>query len=242
MKFIKNFMGKSIRNRLAVTFIGMMALFLVVIILINTFFLERVYTISREQCFFETYDMINDVKNYSSLASNRDFIDYLLENNLSLIILDEDASLIVSFAKDAEDMRDRLIFGLRLNLEGEQQILRSSQNYILERRVNTPSITDSINMYGNLDNGDEFLITFAGKTEQEADELIKLVEERLLAVRRQDRIPYELSFCTGILELKPEHTMSVTDILREVDERMYDQKRQYHMRQGKESVLAASEA
>ena len=103
--------------------------------------------------------MINDVKNYSSLASNRDFIDYLLENNLSLIILDEDASLIVSFAKDAEDMRDRLIFGLRLNLEGEQQILRSSQNYILERRVNTPSITDSINMYGNLDNGDEFLIT-----------------------------------------------------------------------------------
>lgn len=159
MKFIKNFMGKSIRNRLAVTFIGMMALFLVVIILINTFFLERVYTISREQCFFETYDMINDVKNYSSLASNRDFIDYLLENNLSLIILDEDASLIVSFAKDAEDMRDRLIFGLRLNLEGEQQILRSSQNYILERRVNTPSITDSINMYGNLDNGDEFLIT-----------------------------------------------------------------------------------
>ena len=86
MKFIKNFMGKSIRNRLAVTFIGMMALFLVVIILINTFFLERVYTISREQCFFETYDMINDVKNYSSLASNRDFIDYLLENNLSLII------------------------------------------------------------------------------------------------------------------------------------------------------------
>ena len=90
--------------------------------------------------------------------------------------------------------------------------------------------------------GDEFLITFAGKTEQEADELIKLVEERLLAVRRQDRIPYELSFCTGILELKPEHTMSVTDILREVDERMYDQKRQYHMRQGKEPVLAASEA
>src|SRR5699024_8371786 len=137
MKLVKNFMGTSMRNRLAVTFIGMMALFLVVIILINTFFLERVYTISREQCFFETYDMINEVKNYSSLASNRDFIDYLLENNLSLIILDEDASLIVSFDKDAEDMRDRLIFGLRLNLEGEQQILRSSQTYILERRVNT---------------------------------------------------------------------------------------------------------
>ena len=36
--------------------------------------------------------------------------------------------------------------------------------------------------------------------------------------------------------------MSVTDILREVDERMYEQKRQYHMQQGKESVLAAAEA
>ena len=47
MKFMKKFVGKSIRNRLAVTFIGMMALFMIIILLLNTFFLERVYTITK---------------------------------------------------------------------------------------------------------------------------------------------------------------------------------------------------
>lgn len=87
--------------------------------------------------------------------------------------------------------------------------------------------------------GDEFLIVFLKKTEQDARERIQVAEERLVSIRRQDRIPYELSFCTGILELGPEHVMSVTDILREVDERMYEQKRQYHMKLGKESVMAS---
>lgn len=87
--------------------------------------------------------------------------------------------------------------------------------------------------------GDEFLIVFWKKSEQEARNRIQVVEERLVSIRRQDRIPYELSFCTGILELRPDDVMSVTDILREVDERMYEQKRQYHMKLGKESVMAA---
>lgn len=90
--------------------------------------------------------------------------------------------------------------------------------------------------------GDEFLVVFAGKTEQQAMRRIQKTEELLAAVRRQDRIPYELSFCTGILEVKPDHTMSVSEILREVDERMYEQKRQYHMQQGKDAVLAAAES
>ena len=156
---MKKFMEKSIRNRLAVTFIGMMVLFLVMIILINTFFLERVYTISRERCILQTYNTLNDSDSYSSL-NTRAFGDYLLENNLSLIIVDKDSSqMLYHFAKDAEDMRDRLLFGLPMDLEGHQQIVRSSDNYVLERRMNTPSITDSINMFGTLDNGDEFLIS-----------------------------------------------------------------------------------
>ena len=134
-------MEKSIRNRLAVTFIGMMVLFLVMIILINTFFLERVYTISRERCILQTYNTLNDADSYSSL-NTRAFGDYLLENNLSLIIVDKDSSqMLYHFAKDAEDMRDRLLFGLPMDLEGDQQILRSSDNYVLENVSGDHTIT-----------------------------------------------------------------------------------------------------
>lgn len=112
MRVMRKFMGKSIRNRLAVTFIGMMVLFLLVILLINTFFLERVYTVSREKCILQTYNALNDADSYDTL-NTRTFGDYLLENNLSLIIVDKDSSkMLYHFAKDAEDMRDRLLFGL----------------------------------------------------------------------------------------------------------------------------------
>ena len=90
--------------------------------------------------------------------------------------------------------------------------------------------------------GDEFLIVFADKTEKAAWEKIHEVERRLEAIRRQERIPYELSFCAGLLELPPDHTMSVTDILREVDERMYEKKRLYHMKLGKERTDSAKES
>ena len=118
MKFMRKFMGKSIRNRLAVTFIGMMALFMIIILLLNTFFLERVYTITREKCIYHTYNTINEADSYDIL-NTPDFGNYLLENNLSVVILDKDSSRILyHFAKDAEDMRDRLLFGIPLNLEG----------------------------------------------------------------------------------------------------------------------------
>lgn len=160
MRFMKKFMGKSIRNRLAVTFIGMMALFLIVILLINTFFLERVYAVIRENCISHTYDTLNEADSYQALDKNRKFQDYLMENNLSVLIVAQDSSKkVYSFAKDPEDMMARLLFGIPLNLEGDQKILKTADNYILERRVNTPSITDSINMYGTLDNGDSFLIS-----------------------------------------------------------------------------------
>lgn len=81
--------------------------------------------------------------------------------------------------------------------------------------------------------GDEFLIVFTDKTEKASAEKLSLVKERLEEVRRQDRVPYELSFCAGLLELPPDHTLSVAGILREVDERMYEKKRLYHMRLGK---------
>ena len=81
MQFMKKFMGKSIRNRLAVTFIGMMALFMIIILLLNSFFLERVYTITRERRIYQTYNTINEADSYE-LLNTPDFGNYLLENNL----------------------------------------------------------------------------------------------------------------------------------------------------------------
>ena len=90
MRVMRKFMGKSIRNRLAVTFIGMMVLFLLVILLINTFFLERVYTVSREKCILQTYNALNDADSYDTL-NTRTFGDYLLPR-----FFDETFSLSIS--------------------------------------------------------------------------------------------------------------------------------------------------
>ena len=62
-------------------------------------------------------------------------------------------------------------------------------------------------------------------------------------VNRVKVIAYTVAgFCCGIVEVHGSDTSEVNEVLTMADERMYEQKRQYHMQQGKESVLAAAEA
>lgn len=160
MKFIR----KSIRVRLAVTFIGIMCLSLAAILLVNTFFLEKIYTTNKEKSLKTVYKTINSVGDYSSL-NNREFVDYLAAHNFSLVIVDPDTSKpLYSFAKDADTMYSLytmyviLQFGEPGNFKGEHEILESTDSYILEKRTGDSQSSDAINMFGKLDNSAGFLL------------------------------------------------------------------------------------
>ena len=167
-------MKKSIRVRLAVTFIGIMSLSLAAMLLVNTFFLEKIYTTNKENSLKEVYKTINGVTEYSSL-NTREFADYLAAHNLSLMIVDSGTSKpLYSFAKDADSMYSLYTmyvifqFGQPGNFKGEHEILETTDSYILEKRTGDNQSSDAINMFGRLDNSAGFLLNTPIQSIQES--------------------------------------------------------------------------
>lgn len=83
-------MKKSIKIRLAVTYIVIMCLSLAVMLGVNSLFLEKYYLARKTDSLKNVYQALNNVDNYQYSALNDDdaFKKYLAEKNFRLIVVD----------------------------------------------------------------------------------------------------------------------------------------------------------
>lgn len=77
--------------------------------------------------------------------------------------------------------------------------------------------------------GDEFIIVFTNHSLQYVKEILQKALLDLKISSRKESLPYTPSFTYGLLEFKASSDYSLTDILTLVDEKMYEQKRAYHI-------------
>lgn len=157
-------MKKSIKIRLAVTYIGIMCLSLAVMLLVNSFFLEKFYLQKKTEALKKVYDTMNDTAdtmNYSSLAEDEKFKQYCDEKNLSMIVVEIVTSRIVfAYAKNSERLYSEIQFGVLDDfVRGKREILKATDTYIVEKKTDDVKAMDSVNMVGVLENGNGFLIT-----------------------------------------------------------------------------------
>ena len=157
-------MKKSIKIRLAVTYIGIMCLSLAVMLLVNSLFLEKFYLRKKTESLKKVYNTMNDTSDtryYSSLADDEKFKQYCDENNLSMIVVEDVTSRILfAYAKNSERLYSEIQFGVLDDfVRGKREILEATDNYIVEKKTDDVKAMDSVNMVGGLDNGNGFLIT-----------------------------------------------------------------------------------
>lgn len=157
-------MKKSIKIRLAVTYIGIMCLSLAVMLLVNSLFLEKFYLRKKTESLKKVYNTMNDTSDtryYSSLADDEKFKQYCDENNLSMIVVEDVTSRILfAYAKNSERLYSEIQFGVLDDfVRGKREILEATDNYIVEKKMDDVKAMDSVNMVGVLDNGNGFLIT-----------------------------------------------------------------------------------
>ncbi len=77
--------------------------------------------------------------------------------------------------------------------------------------------------------GDEFIVVMKNMGEPETVQVIADIKKRMAEKGAALGKPYAIGFCYGILEVKPEDNLSETEVLGRVDERMYEQKRAFHI-------------
>lgn len=84
--------------------------------------------------------------------------------------------------------------------------------------------------------GDEFIIVFADKNLEEAEEWMKNIQGLLEGRRAVNRITYDVTFSYGLACIYEGEHLSVSDVLSIADAQMYIQKRDYHILIGKQRL------
>lgn len=153
-------MRKSIKTRLAVTFIGIIFLSLAAILVVNSLFLEKFYLSKKQDSLEKAYDTLNQTTDYEALYSDQEFQRFCEAKNLSIVVLNpKTSSLVYDFARDKERMYSMIQFAFTEKFaKGEHTLLESNEKYLLDKVTGDAQSMDSLNMIGSLDNQYSFLI------------------------------------------------------------------------------------
>lgn len=76
---------------------------------------------------------------------------------------------------------------------------------------------------------DEFIVVFYGKARSEADQCMKQIQKQLKQETQEASGNEGVSFCYGLIEIYPEENITVSNILSMADDKMYQEKRRFHI-------------
>nr|WP_122012013.1 EAL domain-containing protein [Maliibacterium massiliense] len=76
--------------------------------------------------------------------------------------------------------------------------------------------------------GDEFVVVFFNCDSARANHRMRGIQSALAQEAKRQKKPYEVSFCYGVMEVKPQDTMDLSEIISRADEQMYVHKRRFH--------------
>lgn len=158
----------TIRGQLSFIFISAMVLVLLLCWFTNTTLLGKYYLWNKENSIYNAYLQYNAAANKGILTSDEFDVTWqriCSRYNISVIILDADSRIVKYSGDDSKFMMRQLMdrFFDRDDMEGRQetQILRESDNYVMQIEKDPRMETDYIELWGVLDNGNLVLIKSA---------------------------------------------------------------------------------
>ncbi len=151
-------MKHSIRRQLLTTLIPLMILTLITMGLINYMFLGRFYKYQKTRQIMKTYDRINGLAMAQTDDFTNEIMQFSVQENIEILVTDSDFTEINSTGKDAADLAIRL-FGYYTGFYRDKiYVIREEGNYILQEASDERIRTKYLELWGQLDNGDWFLL------------------------------------------------------------------------------------
>jgi len=153
-------MKYSIKRQIAFIFIAVMAGTIILCWIINNSFLESFYIQNKESAINDAYLRINKVAASGDISSE----DFGLElrkicdmYNISILIVDAQSNTIKASMWDVEKLMRRLYDNF-FNPDKNIEYLEETENYHLATVMDKVTMTEYLEMWGILDNGNLFLI------------------------------------------------------------------------------------
>ncbi len=160
----------SINRQFAYIFIALMAATILLCWLLNNIFLEKYYIRNKQVVLLDAYDKINQAA--TERRFNTDEFDVQLQTlcgryNIDILVVDVDSKTIKYTAKDPDSLKLQLWDNLFLenyknqSEEKDDSTLAETDQYRIKIVRDKRTNIENIEMWGNLDNGNMFLIRTA---------------------------------------------------------------------------------
>lgn len=152
-------MKHSIRQQLALIFIGLMAGTIFLCWIMNQLFLEQYYISSKTKVIFEAYHTIRQAANsdtYSTEAFRKELNDVCGIYNITVYVMDANSNLKYASINGGEELEKRLaayVFGF---LSDTVKVVQEGEDYVVQQ-VSTEG-SDFLEMYGRLSSGISFIM------------------------------------------------------------------------------------
>lgn len=148
-------MKRSIKRRIAFTFIILMVVTLVAVSLVQWLFLGRYYFDRKQETLAESWDMINGEGD--TVISN-DFRRFCATNSLTYAVVTPSLNYVASNSADSAGMAGRLLGNLLGKEDANTQVLRQTENYQVIKIYDRFISMDYLELWGRLDNGNYYIV------------------------------------------------------------------------------------
>ena len=148
-------MKRSIKRRIAFTFIILMVVTLVAVSLVQWLFLGRYYFDRKQETLAESWDMINGEGD--TVISN-DFRRFCATNSLTYAVVTPSLNYVASNSADGAGLAGRLLGNLLGKEDANTQVLRQTENYQVIKIYDRFISMDYLELWGRLDNGNYYIV------------------------------------------------------------------------------------
>ena len=158
-------MKHSIRKQFAGIFIGMMAATVAFSWLVNSVFLDDYYINEKQKNLIQVYETLNDAAKSGQMDSE-EFYNVTLSNlcsryNITGLVVDTKTQRMTAFGADEKESKRQLWDNLLFLDRYSQKYLQETYNYKMMVVTDKITKTDYVEIWGNLDSGDVFLLRTA---------------------------------------------------------------------------------
>ncbi len=157
-------MKHSIKKQLLISFLLMISGPIFACWFINVFFLEFYYVESKKQDLTETYHAINRLSQEGELyddSSDNELLRLCEIYNISFIIADPSANIVKTSISDSEEFNQQLRDIIFARMEEDTEIMEKEDAYVISNIYDDADQMEYLIMWGNLENGNFFLLRTA---------------------------------------------------------------------------------
>ncbi len=175
-------MKHSIGRQMTAVFIGLIVSTLLILFIINVWFLEPYYIHNKKAEFVQMYEDLKTAVESGSIEENATqgvLRSTAEKNSISFLIVDSENTRMLTNVQDMEMLQNQLVGYLLGQTQKDSQILESTEDYQLTQSKDPWNATEYIEMWGSFDDGSRFLLRSPLESIQES---VKLSNRFLLVI------------------------------------------------------------